>query len=47
MRDFVTYLIEEKNMAANTIEAYQRDVNSFARFVADRGIEKPEEAGNT
>ena len=47
MRNFKTYLTEEKRMAENTIEAYQRDVNGFARFVAERGIACPEEAGNT
>ena len=46
MREFERYLIEEKNMAANTIEAYQRDVKSFAKFAAERGIQKAEEAGN-
>ena len=46
MREFERYLIEEKNMAANTIEAYQRDVKSFAKFAAERGIHKAEEAGN-
>lgn len=47
MRNFKTYLTEEKRMAENTIEAYQRDVNGFTRFVAERGIVCPEEAGNT
>ena len=46
MRDFEIYLIEEKRMAQNTIEAYKRDVKSFAKFVAERGIDKPEESGN-
>ena len=46
MREFETYLIEEKKMAENTIEAYKRDVAGFERFVAERGISRPEEAGN-
>lgn len=46
MRDFERYLTEEKRMSLNTIEAYKRDVNGFARFVAERGINRPEESGN-
>ena len=46
MRNFERYLTEEKRMSPNTIEAYRRDVNSFAKFVAERGIERAEEAGN-
>ena len=46
VKDFETYLLEEKKMAANTVEAYKRDVISFAAFVAERGIEKVEEATN-
>lgn len=46
MREFETYLIEEKKMSANTVEAYRRDVNSFSRFVAERGTLKAEEATN-
>ncbi|MCI8610258.1 MAG: tyrosine recombinase [Firmicutes bacterium] len=45
-REFETYLLKEKKMAANTVEAYKRDVYGFAEFVKQRGIEAPEEAAN-
>jgi integrase/recombinase XerD len=47
IREFETYLMEEKKMAANTVEAYKRDIINFARFVTERGIDQPEEATNT
>ena len=46
MREFEVYLIEEKKMAENTIEAYKRDVKHFAQFVAERGVDRPEDATN-
>ena len=46
VREFEIYLIEEKKMSANTVEAYKRDVKGFAQFVEERGLSRPEEAGN-
>lgn len=46
MEAFKTYLIEEKKMAPNTVEAYVRDVARFSAFVAARGVTHIEEATN-
>ena len=46
VREFETYLIEEKKMSENTIEAYQRDIRGFCRFTQERGVEYPEDASN-
>jgi len=36
--DFITYITSEKGLARNTIEAYQRDVNYFAKYMKANGI---------
>jgi len=46
VREFETYLIEEKKMSANTVEAYKRDVNSFRKFTEERGLTRAEDAAN-
>ena len=47
MREFELFLKEEKKMSENTIQAYQRDIRGFCRFVEERGVDHPEEAANT
>lgn len=46
MREFESFLKEEKKMSDNTIEAYLRDIRNFCTFVKDRGVEAPEQAAN-
>ena len=38
LRDFISYLSVEKGLAANTLEAYNRDLQAFAAFLKSRGI---------
>ena len=47
VKDFESYLLNEKKMSVNTVEAYKRDIITFAAFTAERGIDKAEEATNT
>lgn len=44
--DFERYLSETKKMSANTVEAYRRDIDAYARFMNARGKELTE-ATNT
>lgn len=39
LRDFNSYLSEEKKVSDNTIEAYLRDIASFYDFIKSRGLE--------
>lgn len=32
------YIASEKGLAQNTLESYERDVNAFAAFLADKGV---------
>lgn len=43
---FVSYLIEEKNAALNTAQAYGRDIEQFGAFLNGRGIAELTEASN-
>ncbi len=45
--EFEYYLLNTKKMAANTVEAYKRDILSFSTFVKERGIDNIDEATNT
>ena len=38
IENFLTYLTSEKNTAANTIQAYKRDILAFETFVKSRGV---------
>lgn len=38
LQNFITYLKEEKKTAANTCEAYERDLKAFTGFLKKRGI---------
>ena len=33
IRDFLQHIKLERNLASNSVEAYQRDINGFAHFV--------------
>ncbi|NGX53653.1 MAG: Tyrosine recombinase XerD [Chlamydiae bacterium] len=35
--DFIAYLRSEKGLSANTVDAYQRDVNTFGDFLKKKG----------
>ena len=37
MRDFIDYMKNEKRKAANTLIAYERDLNAFEKFLITRG----------
>ncbi len=39
LSEFLNYLSVEKGVAANTLKAYERDLNSYLQFIAVRGIE--------
>lgn len=39
---FTAYLLAERAMSYNTIEAYRRDVGHLVRFLEDKGIKAPE-----
>ncbi len=38
IEDFVCYLMSEKGLSQNTLESYQRDVQSFSDFLQAQGI---------
>lgn len=44
---FTEYLETERHMSENSFSAYCRDVKEFLSFLFSRGVERPEEAGNT
>lgn len=37
--DFLAYIASEKGLAKNTIEAYSRDLNTFAKYLGDLNID--------
>lgn len=38
VRDFISYIASEKGLAANTIEAYQRDIEAFLASLKQQGV---------
>lgn len=46
-QDFVDYLKNERKMSANTMEAYNRDVNEFIAFEKSRGMTDVTEVSST
>lgn len=38
LTEFLTYIISEKGLAANTVAAYQHDTESFALFLKQQGV---------
>ncbi len=40
IEDFCSYLDSEMKRSSNTIAAYRRDLNQFAKFLADQGIKR-------
>ena len=47
IEQFSDYLKNTKKKAANTVEAYERDVKEFTSFVAARGIADVTDVKNT
>lgn len=45
--DYIEYLKIEKNMSANSLAAYGRDIRDFFLFLQKRGTADPREASNT
>ena len=43
---FLTYVTVEKGLAANTIEAYSRDLAGFRRYLAIQGVADATQAGS-
>ncbi len=46
-RQYVEYLTKEKHMAANSLEAYQRDLKDFSRFMSEKGVGDIDRCTNT
>ncbi|MBU2551903.1 MAG: site-specific tyrosine recombinase XerD [Proteobacteria bacterium] len=44
---FLDHLRVERGLAANTVEAYGRDVRRYLEFLSDRGLSGPETAGRS
>jgi integrase/recombinase XerD len=42
LRDFFIYLKTERSLSANTIEGYRRDLERYAAYLAESGVEEPE-----
>lgn len=42
LEKFVNFLAAEKRLARNSLEAYERDVREFLKFLRGRGVERPE-----
>ncbi len=47
IQNYETYLKEEKKMAANTVQAYIRDIGHFMDFINERGVLELKEVTNS
>ncbi len=47
VNSFKDYLVNSKDVAANTLESYVRDVNAFLAFVTQKGIDLPSRVTST
>lgn len=47
LKEFITYLKQEKKTSDNTCEAYRRDIAAFEQFLSSRGSGKLSDASNT
>ena len=47
IEDFINFLIIERNLAKNTIEAYATDLNKYADFLDSRDISEPNKIQST
>lgn len=43
LADFTAYILSEKGLAPNSVEAYRRDLTGFASFLESEGIERFED----
>ena len=43
VRDFLNHLVVERNLSANTVEAYRRDLEAYLVHLIARGIDAPED----
>jgi integrase/recombinase XerD len=44
---FLDHLVVERGLAANTVDAYRRDLTRYAAFLGSRGVEDPADAGES
>lgn len=47
LKGFIYYLETERNMTANTLDAYARDIRQFGDFLTQHGLNNFSEAGET
>lgn len=47
LKEFTSYLREEKKLSDNTLLAYRRDLSDFRNFIVERGFPGIEKIGNT
>ena len=43
VRDFLNHLVVERNLSANTVAAYRRDLEAYLVHLIGRGIDAPED----
>ena len=45
--DFINFLIVERNLAQNTIEAYATDLNKYVDFLQSKKLTEPDQIQST
>ena len=45
--EFLSYIKVERQLSANTLDAYARDLRKFSQFIESRGVERPDTISQT